>query len=199
MRKVVTAFCAAALAFSPAAAAQEQAPPAASSGANAGIVIEQDTLIRLMVLNEVSSRTTKPGERFVLRVDEPVVVSGVTVIPVGAKAWGEVLSADTSGATGKAGSLAARLLYVEAGSCQVPISGESQTKGEKGTKQVVLGALGLGILAPLALLAPGNNAKLKAGEIFNAYFSGDMLFDPATSTFTPAPGAAPPALPVEAK
>jgi hypothetical protein len=42
-------------------------------------------------------------------------------------------------------------------------------------------------LGPLALLAPGNNAKLKAGEIFNAYFAGDLLFDPATSRLTSLP------------
>ncbi|HEX8443373.1 MAG TPA: hypothetical protein VF631_06980 [Allosphingosinicella sp.] len=199
MKKAIAALCASAIALSPLSAAQEQAPPPANPAGIGGILVEQDTLIRLMVLNEVSSRTTKAGERFVLRVDEPVVVSGVTIIPVGAKAWGEVLSADKSGATGKAGTLAARLLYVETGSSQIPISGESQAKGEKGTKQVVLGAIGLGILAPLALLAPGNNAKLKAGEIFNAYFTGDMLFDPATSTFTPAAAPAALALPVEAK
>jgi hypothetical protein len=179
----------------PAVAAQT--PIAASTGT--GILVERDTLIRLMVLNEVSTRTVKPGERFVLRVDEAVVVGGATIIPVGAKAWGEVLDADASGAAGKAGKLAVRLLHVEVGADQLPISGESQAKGEKGTKQVVLGALGFGLLAPLALLAPGNNAKLKAGEIFNAYLTGDMLFDPATSTFKAAEGLAAPALAVQAQ
>jgi hypothetical protein len=175
--------------------------PAQASGSDqsGGILIDRDTLIRLMVLNEVSTRTVKAGERFVLRVDEQVTVSGVTIIPVGAKAWGEVLDAEGSGAGGKAGTLAVRLLHVEAGGDQLPISGESQTKGEKGTKQVVLGAIGLGILAPLALLAPGNNAKLKAGEIFNAYFTSDLLFDPATSTFKPVEGSVAPALAVQPK
>lgn len=196
-----------ALAASTAASAQQTVPimatpvqsVSAPPAAGGGILVERDTLIRLMVLNEVSSRTTQPGERFVLRVDEAVVVGGATIIPVGAKAWGEVLSADKSGAVGKAGTLAVKLLHVDVGGNQLPISGESQAKGEKGTKQVVLGALGLGLLAPLALLAPGNNAKLKAGDIFNAYLSGDMLFDPATSTFTPVEGVAAPALAVEVR
>ncbi|HEX8401472.1 MAG TPA: hypothetical protein VF628_07165 [Allosphingosinicella sp.] len=179
------------------------AAPARDAGATAAtaspdtILVEQDTLIRLMVLNEVSTKTVKPGERFVLRVDEPVVVAGRTIIPVGAKAWGEVLSAEGSGAGGKSGKLAVRLLHVDVGGAQLPISGESQAKGESGTKQVVLGAIGLGLLAPLALLAPGNNAKLKAGEIFNAYLTGDMMFDPATSTFTQAGPNAAPALAVQ--
>ena len=191
MKRLAGAFACALLLASPATAQQ---PPAA---AESGVLVEQDTLIRLMVLNEVSSRTTKPGERFVLRVDEAVVVGGTTVIPVGAKAWGEVLRAEESGAVGKAGSLAARLVSVEVGGAQVPISGDSESKGEKGTKQVVLGALGMGLLAPLALLAPGNNAKLKAGQIFNAYLVGDMVFDPATATLKPATGQSAPALQVQ--
>jgi hypothetical protein len=202
MTKLMGAACALALAAASAAPAQlaePSSPVTEAPRSNGSLLVEQDTLIRLMVLNEVSSRTKKPGERFVLRVDEAVVIDGTTIIPVGAKAWGEVLSADQSGAVGKAGTLAVRLLHVEVGGKPLPISGESQAKGEKGTKQVVLGALGLGLLAPLALLAPGNNAKLKAGEIFNAYLTGDMLFDPATATFTPALATTAPALAVQAQ
>lgn len=147
-----------------------------------GIRVERGTAIRLMVLNEVSTRTAKAGDRFVLRVDEPVIVGGSTVIPVGAKAWGEVLNAEKSGHIGKAGKIAARLLSVEVGGRQVPISGENEAAGDKGTTQVALGAFGLG---PLALLARGNDAKLKAGEIFSAYLAADMLFDPATATLSP--------------
>lgn len=171
-------------------AAPPVARPAPVAAPEGGIVVHQDTLIRLMVLNEVSTRTAKPGDRFVLRVDEDVVVGGVKIIPVGARAWGEVLDAEKSGSAGKGGKLSARLLHVEVGDAEIPIVGENKVAGEMGTKQVAMGMLGLG---PLALLAPGNNAKLKAGEIFSAYFASDLLFDPATSKLTPlpAPGAPP--------
>lgn len=148
------------------------------------LFVDRDTPIRLMVLNEVSSRTAKPGTRFVLRVDEPVVVDGVTVVPVGAKAWGEVLSAETSGAVGKAGRLHARLLHIDLGGTQIPITGENEAEGESGASEVALGVLTLG---PLALFARGNNAKLKAGELFSAYFAGDLTFDRATAVLSPAP------------
>ena len=159
-------------------------PVAAPQGT---ILVERDTLVRLMVLNEVSTRQAKAGDRFVLRVDEPVTIGGTTVIPVGTKAWGEVVDAEKSGSIGKAGRIAARLLFIEAGGAQIPISGDTKTKGEKGTTQVGFGVLGLG---PLGLLAPGNNARLKAGEIFSAYIETDMLFDPATSMLRPAGEAA---------
>jgi hypothetical protein len=166
------------------------APTVATADPNA-IVIEQDTLVRLMVLNEVSTRSAQPGDRFVLRVDAPVVVNGVTVIPAGTKAWGEVLDAEKSGGVGRAGKLNAKLLYLEHGGARIPISGQRQSAGESGTTQVVAGAIALG---PLALLAPGNSARLKAGEIFSAYVETAMIYDPATSTLTPvvANGAAGP-------
>lgn len=137
-----------------------------------------------MVLNEVSTRTSKPGDRFVLRVDEPVVVNGTTVIPVGAKAWGEVLSAEGSGVVGKAGKLGARLLYVEAGGAELGLTGESRSAGAGGATGTVLGVLFLG---PLGLLARGNNAKIKAGEMLDGYTTLDVLFDPKSGRIFSAP------------
>jgi hypothetical protein len=171
---------------SPAAAQQEPvratiAAPAKPADKEDAILVQQDTPIRLMVLHEVSTRSAQAGDRFVLRVDEPVIVEGVTVIPVGAKAWGEVLAAQKSGHVGKAGKISARLLSVEVGGQQIPISGENKSAGESGVNQVALGALGLG---PFALFARGNNAKLKAGDIFSAYFDADMLFDRGSATLS---------------
>lgn len=160
------------------------AMPEAPASHPGTLPVEQDTLVRLMVLNEVSTRTTKPGERFPLRVDENVVVGGVTVIPVGAKAWGEVLSAEASGVVGKSGKLNAKLLYVEVGEDRVPLAGEAKSAGAGGTAETVLGVIGLG---PFGLLARGNNAKLKAGDIFNGYFASDMLFDAGTKRLLAAP------------
>lgn len=164
----------------PTATIAAPAPPASNPNA---LRVDDDTMVRLMVLNEVSTKTTKAGERFVLRVDEDVVVGGVTIIPVGAKAWGEVVSAEGSGAVGKRGKLQARLLYIEQGGERIPIKGENATAGASGTGNTVMGVLALG---PLGLFARGNNAKLKAGEIFNGYINGDMLFDRTTSRFSPA-------------
>lgn len=148
------------------------------------ILVERDTLIRLMVLNEVSTKVAKAGDRFPLRVDEAVVVNGVTIIPVGATAWGEVLSAESSGVVGKSGKLGAKLLYVEVNGERVLLNGETRTAGAGGTAETVMGVVGIGILG---LLARGNNAKLKAGEIFNGYLDSDMLFDPGSPKLVPVP------------
>jgi hypothetical protein len=163
--------------------AAAQVPPAPvpqpAAARPAAIVVPKDTMVRLMVLNEVNTRKAKPGDRFVLRVDAPVTVDGITVIPVGAKAWGEVTRVVGNGAAGKAGAIAARLVEVEAGGGTIPLSGEDDSRGEKGTTRVAMAAMAFG---PFGLLARGTQGKLKAGHIFEGYLAEERLFDPATGT-----------------
>lgn len=140
----------------------------------AKLVLPKGTMVRLMVLKEVNSRDHKAGHKFVLRVDEEVKVGAATVIPIGAKAWGEVTDAKGTGGAGKSGKLNARLLHVEDGDRQIPIDGERQSAGSGGTGQVVGGVVAFGIFG---LLMKGNNATLKAGEILNGYTREDASFD----------------------
>jgi len=160
------------------------APPADRPGS---IVVPRDTPVRLMVLDEVSGRKARPGDRFPLRVDAAVALGGLTIIAVGARAWGEIVEADASGGRGRGGKLAARLVAIEAAGEPVPIGGERVRAGDRGTVQLALGALALG---PLALLARGNEGKLKAGDIVTGHFESDMLFDPATGRLTHLSSAA---------
>ena len=140
--------------------------PAAASA----LVLRRDTPIHFMVVSEVTTKTHTAGHRFKLRVDKPVSINGVMVIPVGATAWGEVLEAEKSGNAGKSGKLSAKLLYVDVGGIQVPISGNNDAKGSSGTGETMLGVLALG---PLGLFAKGNNAKIKAGELMTGFVEQD--------------------------
>jgi hypothetical protein len=165
------------------------APPASPPDRPGAIVVAKDTLVRLMVLNEVNTNSAKPGDRFVLRVDENVVVGGATVIPVGAKAFGEVTRIKSNGAVGKAGSVGARLLYVELGDERIPLTGEDESKGRKEGGGVVMASA---IWGPFGLLMKGGPGKLKAGHIFNGYIASELLYDPAAARFVaPEPNAAP--------
>lgn len=143
----------------------------------APIIIPRDTPIHLMTLTEVTTKTDSIGHRFKLRVNQPVVIGGATVIPVGALAWGEVTTADSSGNLGKAGSLTARLLYVEYAGQKIPISGDTSAKGRTGTAETVVGVLSLGLLG---LFAKGNNAKIKAGEKITAFVTDDFTLTAPT-------------------
>jgi hypothetical protein len=137
-------------------------------------VLAKGTMVRLMVLNEVNSRDHHAGHRFALRVDEDVKIDGITVIPIGAKGWGEVVGAQGTGAVGKSGRMATRLLYVEVKGQQIPLDGQREAAGSGGTGQAVVSLIAFG---PLGLLMKGNNATLKAGEIINGYTTIDAAFD----------------------
>ena len=143
------------------------------------LLLRRDTPIHFMVVSEVTTKTHLAGHRFKLRVDKPVMIDGVTVIPVGATAWGEVLMAKKSGNVGKAGSLEAKLLYVESGGLQIPVSGTNAAKGASGGGETALGILALG---PLGLFAKGNNAKIKAGELMTGFVEQDTEIVPSSPT-----------------
>jgi hypothetical protein len=142
-------------------------------------VLPKGTMVRLMVTKEVNSRDNHPGDRFTLRVDEAVQVQGVTVIPIGAKGWGELVGAEGTGGVGKSGKINARLLYVEANGQRIDLDGERQSTGRSGAGAVVASVIAFG---PFGLLAKGNNASLKAGEILNGYTLADAVFDRPTGT-----------------
>lgn len=135
------------------------------------LLLRRDTPIHFMVVSEVTTKTHLAGHRFKLRVDKPVVIDGIVVIPVGATAWGEVLAAKKSGNVGKSGSLEAKLLYVESNGLQIPVSGTNNAKGAGGGGETALGILALG---PLGLFAKGNNAKIKAGELMTGFVEQDV-------------------------
>jgi len=138
------------------------------------LVLPKGTMIRLMVTKEVNSRDNHPGDRFALRVDEAVQVQDVTVVPIGAKGWGEVIASDTTGGIGKSGKLNAHLLYVEASGQHIDLDGQRQSSGSGGTGNVVAGVIAFG---PFGLFMKGSNASLKAGEILNGYTLSDTAFD----------------------
>jgi hypothetical protein len=160
------------------ASAQTAPPPAVTFDAPAPaapvpmrtVVLARDTPVQLMVWSEVSTKERGIGYRFKLRVEKPVAVDGVTVIPVGATAWGEVTRAIESGAIGKGGELAARLVGVDVGDRRVRLEGETAAKGRNAKGDVIAAVVGLGVLG---LLARGNNAKIKAGEMMTGFIAED--------------------------
>ena len=152
-----------------AAAVEWQAP-----AAPARLILPKGTMVRLMVTKEVNSRDNHAGDRFVLRVDEDIRVGGVTVVPMGARGYGEVVDSEGSGAVGRSGKLNARLLYLDLNGRHIELDGDRHSAGSGGTGQVVGGVVAFGVFG---LLMKGNNASLKAGEILNGYTLADAEFD----------------------
>lgn len=148
------------------------APPTTSAPAAQLVALPQlttGTPVRLMVLKEINSRTARIGDKFKLRVDEPIYLNGAPVVPVGATAWGEIASVEKNGAVGKGGRLGARLLYLDLPSGQVPLRGDYADRGGGNGAGVVLAVVGFGLFG---LLTGGDSARLKAGDTFTGYVDG---------------------------
>jgi hypothetical protein len=118
------------------------------------------------VTKEVNSRSAKVGERFKLRVNAPLEIDGKVVIPIGARAWGEVVTVSGTSAAGGRGQLSAKLLYVETEWGNLALTGSTGTEGKGNTAGVVMGLLSFGVLG---LLNKGHNATLKAGALLKGY------------------------------
>lgn len=124
------------------------------------------TPIQLMVIKEVSSRTARLGDRFRLRVNEPVVVGGAVAVPVGATAWGEIIAADNTGAAGGKGRLTAKLSHIELPSGPLKLTGTQAVEGKANTAGLAIAIVTFGLPG---LLMKGGNALLKAGDVLTGY------------------------------
>lgn len=142
------------------------------------VLIPRDTPVELMATAEVSTATARPGMRFKLRVNRPVMIDGRIVIPVGTPAYGEVLDANDAGGLGKSGQLSARLTHVQFGDAVLPLEGETSSSGRGAGSPAVAVAFG----GLIGLFHRGNNAKIKAGEIVAAFVAEDVALDLSGAT-----------------
>ncbi len=94
-------------------------------------MLRAGTPVPLRLLEELTTKGKKlrVGQRFRLETTEAVLVQGVTVIPSGSPAIGEITDVRNKGMWGKSGHLGARALYVTANGRQIRLSGAIDDKG----------------------------------------------------------------------
>ncbi|MGW8189530.1 hypothetical protein [Sphingomonas hankookensis] len=126
----------------------------------------------------------KLGDRFNLEVSEAVTLNGVTVIPVGSPAVGEITEVRNKGMFGKSGYLQGRLLYVRANGRQIRLTGRLDDKG-------VNGGVGAGVATYATLvggfLVTGTSAVVPAGAPVSGFLDEDIpvAFAPGVPSNTP--------------
>ncbi|QIK96545.1 hypothetical protein G7076_08925 [Sphingomonas sp. HDW15A] len=157
-------------------------PPVATQG-NAVLRVGTEVPLRLSEELTTKGKSLRTGHRFHLQVSEPVVVNGVTVIPVGSQAVGEVTDVRNKGMWGKSGKLNARILYVMANGRQIRLSGAFDDKGTAGG----VGAVAVSALVfwPAGFFMTGTSAKVPAGTIIKAFVDEDVPLNIVASN--PAP------------
>lgn len=155
-------------------ASAQEAPADAAPPPSETYLLKADTEIYLRLLAPVASNTHKRGERFAMELVRPVVVDGVTVVPEGAQAEGEVVHAAKGGFGGRAGELILVSRVLRAGDQTIKLRSFSAGNGED---RVNL-AMGLSFVM-VGLFVTGKDIALPAGTYVFAKVATDHLL-PAT-------------------
>ena len=169
-------------------------PIAAPSSANA--ILRTGTEVPLRLVEELTTKgkKLKVGQRFRLETSDPVIVQGVTVIPAGSPAVGEITDVRNKGMWGKSGKLNARLLFVSVNGRQIRLSGAFDDKGTAGGIGAV--AVSAVVFLPAGFFMTGTSAKVPMGAIVKGFVDEDVPLAMAAAEQAPLSVAAPAAEPI---
>lgn len=138
-------------------------------------VLRSGTEIPLLVREELTTKKKKlrVGQRIQLEVGSNISANGVTVIPVGSPALGEITEVRNKGMWGKSGYIAARILSVRVGDRHIRLTGTFDDKGVTGTGGVVAAVA----LLPIAgFLTTGTSATIPVGSGVKAFLDEDISY-----------------------
>jgi hypothetical protein len=154
-------------------------------------ILRTGTEVPLVLSEELTTKGKKlrVGQRFHLQVAEDVKVQGVTVIPVGAPAMGEITDVRNKGMWGKSGHLAGRVLYVTVNGRQVRLTGAFDDKGVAGGVGAV--AVSAIVFLPAGFFMTGTSAKVPAGAAVKGFVDEDVPLNLVAATPGPLSISAP--------
>lgn len=172
--------------------------PIASLG-NTQAVLRVGTEVPLRLLEELTTKGKKlrVGQRIRLETSEAVVVQGVTVVPVGSPAVGEITDVVNKGMWGKSGHLSGRPLYMLVNGRQIRLSGAFDDKGTAGGVGAV--AVSAIIFAPAGFFMTGTSANIPIGTVIKSFVDEDVPLAMAASPLAPMAVSAPVAATVTPK
>lgn len=156
------------------AQAEPAAQPAVIGAVATGAMLRVGTEVPLLLSEELTTRGKKlrVGSRFRMETAEAVVVEGVTVIPAGSPAVGEITDLRNKGMWGKSGRFVARILYVTVNGRQIRLSGGFSDKGTAGGIGAV--AVSAVVFLPAGFFMTGTSAKLAVGTPVKGFVDEDV-------------------------
>lgn len=150
----------------PQAAPAPVAAPEATAVAKT-VLLPANSEVLLRMSEELSTKggQVKEGQMFRMTVSHDVKVNGVTVIPAGTPAAGEVTWKTGRAVFGKSGKMEVALRYIDLDGERVEVSGEYRQEGEGDT----LAAVGAVLLAPALGIITGKSAVIPRGKEMMAH------------------------------
>ena len=182
-----------ALALAPMSAVAQVAPVAMpiAAPATTNAMLRTGTEVPLRLSEELTTKgkRLRVGQRFRMETAEPILVQGVTVIPVGTPAVGEITDVRNKGMWGKSGHLAARILYLTVNGRQIRLSGAFDDKGVAGGVGAV--AVSAIVFLPAGFFMTGTSAMLPAGTSVKGFIDEDVALSLAATAPAPMTVAVP--------
>jgi hypothetical protein len=162
-------------------------------------ILRTGTEVPLKLSEELTTKDKKArvGQRFRMETAESVMLNGVTIIPVGSPAVGEITDVRNKGMWGKSGQIGARVLYVTVNGRQIRLSGAFDDKGKAGG--VGAAAVSAIVFLPAGFFMTGTSARIPIGAPVKGFVDEDVqlaMAATAPAALTVAAPAAPVSAPV---
>ena len=166
----------------PAALAQTVQPTLVAPAAPVAAIIANPTenvaragtpvVLRLTEGLTTEHKALRIGQRVQMEVVEAVTINGMTVIPAGSPATGEVTDVRNKGMWGKSGRIGARALFARVGDRQIRLTGSFDDKGVTGTAGVVAA---VAFVPVVGFFVTGTSARIPVGSQVKAFLDEDLV------------------------
>jgi hypothetical protein len=160
--------------------------PAAGTPVTPGTLVSVPALTPLYIRidADLTSKTSKNGDRFPIHVDEDVRVGDAVVIPAGSVGEGEVIHAAKSGGGGKPGELLVAARFIRVGEQEIRL--RSFSLGAKGRDRSDASLGTSVVLGPLALFVVGGVMTIPSGTVGGAKTATDVQLPALAPTSAPS-------------
>ena len=140
--------------------------PAGNAAAEKSIQVAAGTTLVVRMIDGISSKTNKVGDKFTASLEQPLVVSGTTVAPKGTKVHGKLQKVKSAGKIKGKSELRLALTGIDINGTTRPIAtGEygvqGKSRGSDTAKKVGIGAAVGGAIGAIA--GGGKGAAIGAG------------------------------------
>ncbi|WP_332819333.1 hypothetical protein [Sphingopyxis sp.] len=149
-------------------------PDEPAAGAASRLLVPSGTLIALVTLDAISTKKNEKGDLLHLKVATPVIVGGVTVIPVDTVVVAQLTRAEKRGAFGRSGKLDVQLLYAELPGGPLRVSGTLEARGKKDGGDTAATAAAFLVLP---FISTGRSAEIPAGSEVSGRLDRDLWVD----------------------
>jgi hypothetical protein len=159
-------------AASPPAAVQEPPPPI--STAPATLRLPAGSQIEVELVDALSSRVNKLGDKFTIRLAQPISSQGADVVAAGATGQGEVIDAARAGMGGKQGKLIISARFMDLNGRRVRVRGMTFMAAGKSRVDLATGVLLVPYAGVAAVFIQGGEIEMPAGARATVRLAEDL-------------------------